>query len=100
MKYGLTRLGRVNRQAIHSQCAVVIAASTILEQPLMTDLKFDDPKVAERYNEAVNDYTDLFGEHPPTIEAPIHWDSLEWLELVEDCISDGVPMDFKQGSIL
>ena len=56
--------------------------------------------MAERYNEAVNDYTDLFGEHPPTIEAPIHWDSLEWLELVEDCISDGVPMDFKQGSIL
>ena len=93
-------LGLESQQETHSLCAVAIAASTILERHLMTDIDLDDPEMAARYNEAVNDYTDLFGEHPPTLEAPIHWDSLEWLELVEDCISDGVPMDFKQGSIL
>jgi hypothetical protein len=64
----------------------------------MKDLDLENPAVAERYREAVVNYTEIFGEHPPTLKAPIHWDTMDWLELVEDCISDGVPMDYQQGS--
>jgi len=64
----------------------------------MTDIDLDNSEMAERYNEAIAHYSALFGEHPPTIEAPIHWDSLEWIELVEDCICEGEPMtlDYQQ----
>jgi len=64
----------------------------------MKDIDLEDPEIAARYNEAIDNYFILFGEHPPTIEAPIHWDSLEWLELVEDCVCEGVSMtlDFHQ----
>lgn len=58
----------------------------------MKDIDLENPVVAERYNEAIDNYFILFGENPPTIEAPIHWDSLEWLELVEDCICEGQEM--------
>ena len=58
----------------------------------MKDIDLEDPQTAERYKEDIVHYTVLFGEHPPTIEAPIHWDSLEWLELVEDCICEGQEM--------
>jgi hypothetical protein len=64
----------------------------------MSDINLDDSVMAARYSEAIELYTALFGEHPPTIDAPMHWDSLEWLELVEDCVCDGVEMDHQQGN--
>jgi len=62
------------------------------------DIDLEDPAIAFQYSEAINNYIEIFGEHPPTIEAPIHWDSQEWLELVEDCVSEGMPMtlDYQQ----
>ena len=65
----------------------------------MKDIDLENPAMAKRYNEAIDHYTVLFGEHPPTIEAPIHWDSLEWLELVGDCICEGQEMflDYQLG---